>query len=232
MFLRTSGQLHVPRPGTSGAQPGVRMAGRSSTPRSRPFTAAIHELAARADPAALLDLEGVILFENDAWERFARVGGGFGEVGVGGRLLDALPGEGEREAVCRLIARVGRGPGPRAASITVERNTPDLARLVTLLVSPVLSGNEAIGLTIVQRIVRELPVREVYQVVEATLEDYRPEDGVLRQCGCCRRTRHPADPAEWDFVPALVAAPPADTAFETCPLCRELHCAVTAPDDR
>ena len=208
------------------------MAGRCSISRSRPFTAAIHELAACADPAALLDLEGIVLFENEGWERFARVGGGFGEAGVGVRLLDTIPGEEQREALRRLLAGVAHGSTPRAASLTVERNAPDVARLVIMLVYPVLAGNETIGLTIAQRIVRELPVGEVYQVVEATAEVYRAENGQLVQCGCCRRTRRPADPAEWDFVPALVAAPPADIVFETCLLCRELHGPVGAPDAR
>ncbi len=198
------------------------MAARAPSSRSRPFTAAIRELAARTDPAALVDLEGTILFSNDAWERFARLGGGFGEAGVGTRLLEAIRGEEARDALRQLLAWAARGPGGRPRSLTVECNGPDLARLVSMQVAPVLAGSQAIGLAIVQRVVRELPAGEVYEVVEATADQYR-SGGAPVQCSCCRRTRRPAEPDEWDFVPALVAAPPADAVFVYCPLCRELH---------
>jgi hypothetical protein len=199
------------------------MVARAPISRSRPFTAAIHELAARTDAAVLLDLEGTILFANDAWERFARVGGGFGEAAVGVRLPDVVRGEEPREALRRLLAWAARGAEGRARSITVECNGPDLARLVSMQVSPVLAGAEPIGLVIVQRVVRELPAAEVYEVVEGTADQYRAGDGSLEQCCCCRRSRRPSQPDEWDFVPALVAAPPPETAFGYCPLCRELH---------
>ncbi len=74
-----------------------------------------------------------------------------------------------------------------------------------------------------QRVVRELPAGEVYPVMEGTLEHYRGEGGELEQCCCCRRTRRPAEPAEWDFVPLLVAVPPRDAILCYCPLCGELH---------
>jgi len=199
------------------------MAARSPTSRSRPFTAAIHELSACADAAVLLDIEGSVLFANQGWERFSRLGGGFREAPVGTRLLDAIQGEELRQHLGLALARATQGPSPRALSLTMEGNEPDTARLVTLQISPVMAGTEPIGLTIVRRIVRELPVGEVYQVVEGTADDYRAPEGPVTQCCCCRRSRRPAAPEEWDFVPALVAAPPADTAFVYCPLCRELH---------
>jgi hypothetical protein len=208
------------------------MVARASTSRSRPFAAAIHELAIRTDAAVLLDLENTVLFTNEAWERFARECGGFGEAAVGSHLLDAVA-EGEpRDVLAQVLARVAHGPGPRARTFTVECNGPDLARLVTMQVSPVLAGGEPVGLVIVQKVVRELPVGEVYQVVAATAEEYRAPDGSLEQCSCCRRTRRPADPAEWDFVPALVAAPPDQTVYRYCPLCHELHNPLAGEEER
>lgn len=199
------------------------MVARASTPRARPFTAAIHELAASPDAAVLLDLEGTILFANEAWERFARLSGALGQTAVGTRLLDGIQGSEPGDTLRRVLARAAPGSIARARTLTFECNGPDLARLVTVQVAPLLVGSETIGLTIHQRVVRELPVREVYQVVEGSAEEYRGGDGALEQCSCCRRTRRPAEPAEWDFVPALVAAPPSDTAYATCPLCQELH---------
>ncbi len=200
------------------------MVARPSTSRSRPFTAAIHDLAARPDAAVLLDLEGTILFANEAWERFsALTGEAAGDVPVGTRLVDSIRGEEPRELLRRLLARVAYGPGARQVSVTRECNGPDVARLMTMQIAPIRAGSELIGLTLVQRVVRELPVAEVYQVVEGTAEEYRDPAGALEQCSCCRRTRRPADAAEWDFVPALVAAPPDDAWFGYCPLCRALH---------
>ncbi len=204
---------------------------RPPSSRSRPFTAAIRELAARPDPAVLLDLEGTILFANDAWERFARLGGGFGEAALGTHLPEAIRGEEPRDALRRLLAWAAHGPGGRTRSLTVECNGPDLARLVSMQVTPVLAGPEPIGLVIVQRVVRELPAGEVYEVVEGSADQYRSPAGAFTQCSCCRRTRRPAEPDEWDFVPGLVAAPPPDAVFVYCPLCRELHDPVGGGED-
>jgi hypothetical protein len=207
------------------------MVARALTPRSRPFTAAIHDLSASADAAVLLDIEGMVLFANEAWERFARLGGGFGEAPVGTRLIDAIQCRELRDVLGLALARAFRGPSPGPGSLTMESNEPDVARLVSMQFSPVLAGSEPIGLTIVRKVVRALPVSEVYEVVEGTAEGYRELEGPITQCGCCRRTRRPADPEEWDFVPALVAAPPPDTDFVYCPLCHELHNPLGSPGE-
>lgn len=199
------------------------MAARAPSSRSRPFTAAIHDLAATGDAAVLVDLAGTILFANDAWDRLARMVGAAGDAAVGKRLVDSVHGAEARELLQQVLARAARTTAGRIASVTLERNGPDLARLVRMRVSPVMAGSEAIGLAVVQRIVRELPAREVYPVVEGTADEYRAPGGGIEQCTCCRRTRRPAEPAEWDFVPALVAAPPPDATYGYCPLCRELH---------
>lgn len=198
------------------------MVARATSSRSKPFTAAIHELAARSDASVLLDLEGTILFANDAWERYARTTGAFGALAVGTRLTDGIPGDVQRKVFQELFSRCTR-PVPRPLSITSECNGPDVARLVTTQITPVLAGTEAVGLTLAVKVVRELPAHEVYPVIEGTADDYRGPQGALEQCSCCRRTRRPAEPAEWDFVPALVAAPPEDTTYAYCPLCHELH---------
>jgi hypothetical protein len=199
---------------------------RAPSPRSRPFTAAIHELAARPAPACLVDLDGTVLFLNDAWDRFARdcAGGLVGEATVGLRLVEGIQGDEARRIVRALMEGVVQhGTGCRPMAVTTECNGPDVARLVTTQVGPVAAGTELIGLTVQHRIVRERPAAEVYPVIELGELDYHSADGVLEQCSCCRRTRRPADPAEWDFVPGLVAAPPAETRLGYCPLCRELH---------
>jgi hypothetical protein len=66
-------------------------------------------------------------------------------------------------------------------------------------------------------------VTEVYEPVDGGSRSWRGDDGALVQCSCCRRTRRPEAPDEWDFVPGQLAAPPRDTTFAYCDLCRELH---------
>ena len=202
---------------------------RAATSRSRPFTAAIHALAASRDPGCLVDLEGAILFVNDAWEQFALENGGGARCSagslVGARILDHVSGEEPRRMLRMAVQRALRrgGPGDRPSIQTSECNAPDVARLVATQLAPVLAGPDVLGLTLVQRTVRQLPIQEVYQLVDGADRDYHGDGGVLEQCSCCRRTRRPHEPEDWDFVPGLVAAPPADTRFGYCPLCRELH---------
>jgi PAS domain-containing protein len=199
------------------------MAARATSPRSRLFTATIRGLSAKTDAAVLLDLEGTVLFLNDAWERLARRSGCSSSLTVGSPFAESVQGEEPRTVLRDLLGRVARSTDGRPVTVTSELNSPDVARLVTTQVSPLVAGTEPIGLTVVQRVVRELPAGEVYPVVEGTLESYRGAGGELEQCCCCRRTRRPAEPAEWDFVPLLVAVPPRDAIFCYCPLCGELH---------
>jgi hypothetical protein len=214
------------------------MAARAATSRSNPFTTAIQGLAASGDAACLIDLEGTILFVNDAWERFGAENGGgkrcsAGDL-VGSRIQDHVSGEEPRRVLRTLLRRaLRRGPrqGGRPAVQTSECNGPDVARLVMTQLAPVIAGSEALGLTLVHRVVRELPAGEVYPLVDGGDRDYHAGDGVLEQCSCCRRTRRPSEPAEWDFVPGLVAAPPVDARFAYCPLCRELHYAADTAEE-
>ena len=205
------------------------MAVRAISSRSRIFTATIRELAARSDAALLLDMEGIVLFVNDAWERMASEAGRVSAPTVGSHFANCAPGEEPRAMLRGLVARAARCPA-QPVVVSGELNSPEKARLVTASLQPLLAGAEPIGVTVVCRVVRELPAGEVYPVVEGKLEEYRGEDGGLTQCCCCRRTRRPAEPAEWDFVPLLVAVPPPDTVFAYCPLCRELH-GPTRPED-
>ncbi|MGC3998239.1 MAG: hypothetical protein QM767_12455 [Anaeromyxobacter sp.] len=204
------------------------MAARATTSRSRPFSSAIHALASRSDPGCLIDREGTLLFANDAWDRFALENGGgpscCAAALTGSRIYDHVAGEEPRRMLRMLVERVLRQAaqaGPHRAVATSECNSPDSARLVALQLEPVMAGTEVLGLVLVHRVVRQLPAADVYPVVEG--RDYHGPDEAIEQCSCCRRTRRPDDPAEWDFVPALVAVTPREARFGYCPLCRELH---------
>jgi hypothetical protein len=200
-------------------------------PRSRPFTAAMHEVAAVREPACLLDPDGVILFVNDAWERRSAERGGGDRCGssgvVGRRWLEAIAGEEPRRLHAVLLHRALRrqGGAPGGAVIhTSEDNDGETARLVSTHLEPVVvPPGTLVGIAVVHRTVRELPIGDVYATVEGGETGYRDGAGALAQCSCCRRTRRPDAADEWDYVPALVLVPPSRTVFGYCPLCLELH---------
>lgn len=202
-------------------------------PLQRPvaFAEEVRILAHERDPALLLDAEGTILFVNEAWDRFARENGGGERVGaaslVGTRWFDHLSGEAPRRLHRLLFQRAARRLGPAAGGGVVqftEANGPATARLVATHLDPISGpGGGLTGVAVVHRLVRELPLAEVYPVATGDQARFRGEDGAVEQCSCCRRVRRPEEPEEWDLVPGLVAVPPAGVRFDYCALCLELH---------
>jgi hypothetical protein len=195
-----------------------------------PFAAEVRILAHAAEPALLLDRSGVILFVNEAWERFARQNGG-SELAmsrglVGSRWFDQIAGEEPRRLHRLLLERAARrlGRGRDGAVVQLnESNSPGLARLVATELRPVLGvDREVTSLSIVHRVVRERPLADVYPPAEDPPGRWRGDRGIV-QCSCCRRVQRPEEPAEWDLSIPLLSAPPGDTGFAYCPLCLALH---------
>jgi hypothetical protein len=212
--------------------------GMAARPLQRPvqFADEVRLLARGKDPALLLDGEGVILFVNEAWDRFARENGGGVRVAsaslLGTRWFDHVSGDAPRRLHRLLFERAARRLGPAAGGGVVqlnEANGPETARLVATHLEPVIGAGGALtGVAVVHRVVRELPLAEVYPVVSGEESRWRGGDGVVEQCSCCRRVRRPEEPEEWDLVPGLVAEPPAGVRFDYCALCLELHHAAGA----
>ena len=200
--------------------------------RISPFSSAMHQLAGLREPACLLDPDGVVLFVNEAWDRFAAEHAGGTRAGsagvVGTRWLDGIHGEDPRRVhavlLHRAMRRSGKGPGG-AVLHTSEANDGERARLVATRMDAVVSPSGAlVAVAVVHRTVRDLPLEEVYPPVDGDHSGHLRPDGGLDQCGCCRRTRRQDGSGEWDFVRTLAAVPPPATAFLYCPLCLELHC--------
>jgi hypothetical protein len=199
--------------------------------RPVPFADEVRILAHEKDPALLLDRDGIILFVNEAWDRFARENGGGERVAsgslVGTRWVDHIAGEEPRRLHRLLFERAVRrlGPGPGGGVVQLnEANGPETARLVATHLEPVVGhGNVLTGVAVVHRTVRELPLAEVYAVASGAESRWLGEDGHVEQCSCCRRVRRPEEPEEWDLVPGLVAEPPETVQFGYCALCLELH---------
>ncbi len=200
------------------------------------FADEVRLLAHSSDPSLLLDREGTILFVNEAWDRFARENGGGERVAssslVGTRWFDHISGDAPRRLHRLLFERAVRRLGPAAHGGVVqlnESNGPETARLVATHLEPVIGpGDVLTGVAVIHRVVRELPLDEVYPVVTGEESRWRDEHGAVEQCSCCRRVRRPEEPEEWDLVPGLVAEPPEGVRFVYCALCLELHYAAGA----
>ena len=195
------------------------------------FADEVRLLAHEKDPALLLDRDGVILFVNDAWDRFARENGGGERVAastlVGTRWFDHIAGDVPRRLHRLLFERAVRRLGPASHGGVVqlnEANGPDTARLVATHLEPVLGPNDSLtGIAVIHRVVRELPLSDVYPLAAGDDSRWTGPDGQIEQCSCCRRVRRPDEPEEWDLVPGLVAEPPGSVRFGYCALCLELH---------
>jgi hypothetical protein len=187
---------------------------------------AIRHLAAEKSPACLLDASGTFLFVNDAWDRRAVDAGAeprdLGSSLIGTAWLDRVP---PGEVRCRhalLLDEALRRPAARRRTQMGEANTATRAALVSTRFEPVLAqGSEPIGVAVVETVVRERPIEEVYDVAGRPAEAYLDASGRFTQCPCCRRVRDPGDPERWEVVPALVAARDGEPVL--CELCVELH---------
>ncbi len=198
--------------------------------RPIPFSDEIRHLAHLKDPALLLDREGTILFVNEAWDRFARENGGGERVDsgalVGTRWIDHISGDAPRRLHRLLLERALRrlGPTPGGGVVQLnESNSPTHARLVATHLEPIETPTGQVGVALIHRVVREVPLDEVYPLATGEEARWHHEDGSVEMCSCCRRVRRPDEPAEWDLVPGLVAEPPAHAQFGYCALCLELH---------
>ncbi len=197
---------------------------------THPFSDEVGLLAHAEEPGLLLDRSGLILFVNEAWERFARQNGG-GELVmtrglVGSCWFDQIAGEEPRRLHRLLLERAARrlGPGCDGAVVQLnESNSPELARLVATELRPVIDRKgEVSSLAILHRLVRERPLADVYPLVDGPAERWRGPHGITT-CSCCRRVQQPEVPTEWDLSPSLLAQPPPDARFAYCPLCLALH---------
>ncbi len=204
--------------------------------RPVPFADEVRLLSRENSPALLLDREGVILFVNEAWDRFARDNGGGERVAsaalVGTRWFDHIAGEEPRRLHRLLFERAVRRLGPAAGGGVIqlnEANGPETARLVATHLEPVVgAGGVLTSVAVIHRVVRELPLSEVYPVAAGEESRWHDAAGEVEQCSCCRRVRRPQEPEEWDLVPGLVAEPPEHVRFGYCALCLELHYAAGA----
>ena len=154
-----------------------------------------------------------IQYFNPAWERFAVENGAVDLVArfpIGASILDGISGpvRGLFELQLRRVYA-----GGRIWEHEYECSTVRTVREMRMLVHPL-----SVGLLMTHSCLRELP-RSEEGVVDPT--PYM-RDRVVVMCSHCRRTRAPGT-ERWDWVPALVEAPPPMTSHGLCPSCFAHH---------
>jgi hypothetical protein len=179
-------------------------------------------------PAYVLDAAGRIIDVNSAWDREARrAGGPLASAVIGTMWLDHIAGEDVRVWHRELLDRL-RAPDRRGRGIAhiCACNTPERFRLFTTRFQPLVRAGEGelAGVLVLTRLIEEAPVGERY-IVEPFDERWLLEpDGVMVQCGGCRRVRVAnSSPSVWVFVPELVARPRGNVSHGLCELCREVY---------
>jgi hypothetical protein len=176
-------------------------------------------------PAFVIDLAGVLVHANEAWDRVAAVAGGprAGEV-VGSRWLDHIHGHELRSFYAELFTRICAG-GP-AEEVTAPCNTPERFRLFRDRFEPVRTPEESElrGVLVLTSQTAEGPLEQQYRVAPPDPSRYRQPNGFILQCGGCRRVHVTGTaPREWEFVTEHVLRPRHQVTHGLCEVCRELY---------
>lgn len=158
-----------------------------------------------------LDSDGVIVWVNPAWARFAESNNApdvAERFGVGSRYLDGVSGPlaSYFAAVFENVRRTAE-----AWESDYECSSPETFRMMHMRVLPLTHG----GLLIQHS--TELVRPHDRAPEEACEERYRDPCGLLLQCSNCRRVRDPAD--GWHWVVQWVAQPPTSVSHGLCAPC-------------
>lgn len=173
------------------------------------------------DPAVIcvLDRRLHIVYCNAAWDRFAAENGGVGlerERQLGRALLDVVP-----EPLRPLISEGFRGviTGGSPWRQVYECSSPSVFRRFQLAVYP---DSRSAGLVAVHSLLIERPHDPAEREAQAAGPLYIGQDGLIRMCCHCRRTRRAQPDAAWDWVPAYVEHPPTSVSHWICETCLNL----------
>ncbi|MBA2320227.1 MAG: hypothetical protein H0V89_03640 [Deltaproteobacteria bacterium] len=154
----------------------------------------------------------VIGYVNEAWLAFGRANGASKVWGVGDSLLGAISGP-LRAFYAEKLASVP-SLDPPAWEHDYECSSPTLRREFRLRALSLAGGA---GLLITH----SLRVERAHDVTHDRFVEnsYRSTNGIVTQCGHCRRVRRVVAPFDWEWAPELVARPPAMLSHGLCGVC-------------
>lgn len=160
-----------------------------------------------------------ICYCNTSWDRFALENGGGADVLAGNVMhkpfLPYVPCElrANFESLFTNARALGR---PQAQDY--ECSSAQIFRLYRMAIYPLQPGS---GFAVVNSLRVAHPHTRI--VCEPEEGRYVHDDGLMRMCANCRRTRRVDDPAAWDWVPDFVERPRQKVSHSVCPLCAEYY---------
>lgn len=182
-------------------------------------------LEAEPFPVYVVDPLGCLSWANQAWDvEAAKAYGPLFRVIKGTPWLHHIAGHELRTWHEDLFYRVlTRGVGE---THTCDCNTPDRFRLFAARFEPLATRHApgAVHLLVATFKIADAPIGERYTIGPPDRQRYVGAEGLLLQCGGCRRV-HVAgsvSPRIWEFVPEYVSSPRIDVSHGLCELCREL----------
>ena len=161
-----------------------------------------------------------LAYFNPWWLKFAEENDGEPSIsldwGLGRSLLDSVPD------ILRPFYRDLYGNALQQGRLPplqheYECSSADLFRRFMMTVYPLRQGEGFL-------VVNSLAVEKAHDPHERKDNEPDPgtyigDDGLIRQCSNCRRTKNAKEPNRWDWVSAWVAEPPARTSHTLCAFC-------------
>lgn len=180
----------------------------------------VDELEAHPESVFAIDPQGILVYVNPAWHRFARNNQGAAAAAepwsVGRNFYDAIP-EPLKTFYRGLFARAPRfGKSLEPVAFSYDCSSPELFRRYSMLVYALPDDAEGrpAGHLVVNSLLEERPHDREPQ--PPSRERYEDEHGILHQCAHCRRVK---GAGVWDWVPEWVDTPPANASHGLCPVC-------------
>lgn len=174
-------------------------------------------LSLSADVICVIDADYILRAYNRAWLQFAENNGGANlpaRFGLGQSIMSAIPEPLRSFYATRYRQALAEG---RTFDHDYECSSPELQRYFHQTAYPLVDGS---GLLISHHLLKTGSAGCEY---EASPAAYRGDGGDVVQCMNCRKVRQPAKPEQWDWVPALVARPAAETSHTICPRCLDFY---------
>lgn len=192
-----------------------------------------------SDPSCLcvVDPAGVILAVNQAWDTFGRENGAAPHVlspGILGTVwADHMAGEQVKAMAEGALreARRRRPPGLRDAPChLLTCDSPTERRTLAARFLPLFSATSAESLGVLASYTRLHSAPVVHDPARPLPEDIKSEGGLVTQCSCCRRVKHPVS-GDWIELNGVLAKADSMT-HGVCALCMDLWYGPELPPDR
>jgi hypothetical protein len=175
----------------------------------------------------LLDGEGTVVFVNQAWSEVATKEAVLDscpptEKVLGRRFLDFVAGT-LNAHLAAAFERAKQAGAFRSVWVYSECNTPSLYRTLATRISALFSAGEKspTGYLVHNQAVPVGTLRSRYELFQKPADVWRDVHGIILQCSCCRRVKHP-ETAEWQMNPELVKQSDPLTSHGLCELCMDV----------